>query len=302
MTNPRVVIVGAGFGGLSAAKALADSAFDVTVIDQHNYHLFQPLLYQVATAGLSPADIASPIRGILARAQNVNVILGKVSAIDTDRREVLADGRRVPVRHADPRDRRAARLFRPRRMGRERAGTEDHRRRDLHPPPHPARLREGRNRNRPGRAGAAAEFRDRRRRADRRRDGGRDRRAGEPRPREGLPLHRPARRTHHSGRGRAAPADAVRSAALGSRAHLARTARRGGTHRRGSDRARRCGRVDRRRAYRGAHRHMGRRRDGLARRPMARRRDRPRGPREGRARPFGARDCRMSSSSATLPR
>ena len=65
MSNPRVVIVGAGFGGLSAAKALGGSAFDVTVIDQHNYHLFQPLLYQVATAGLSPADIASPIRGIL---------------------------------------------------------------------------------------------------------------------------------------------------------------------------------------------------------------------------------------------
>jgi NADH:ubiquinone reductase (H+-translocating) len=96
MTNPRVVIVGAGFGGLSAAKTLAGKPFDITVIDQHNYHLFQPLLYQVATAGLSPADIASPIRGILAREQNVNVILGKVSAIDTERREVLADGRRVP--------------------------------------------------------------------------------------------------------------------------------------------------------------------------------------------------------------
>jgi NADH:ubiquinone reductase (H+-translocating) len=96
MTNPRVVIVGAGFGGLSAAKVMAGKPFDITVIDQHNYHLFQPLLYQVATAGLSPADIASPIRGILAREQNVNVILGKVSAIDTERREVLADGRRVP--------------------------------------------------------------------------------------------------------------------------------------------------------------------------------------------------------------
>src|SRR4051794_28713995 len=75
----RVVIVGAGFGGLSAAKVLAGSAFDVTVIDQHNYHLFQPLLYQVATAGLSPADIASPIRSILAGSQNVSVILSKVT-------------------------------------------------------------------------------------------------------------------------------------------------------------------------------------------------------------------------------
>jgi len=96
MTNPRIVIVGAGFGGLSVAKALAGKPFDVTVIDRHNYHLFQPLLYQVATASLSPAEIASPIRGILQRAQNVNVMLGKVSGIDLERHEVLAEGRRVP--------------------------------------------------------------------------------------------------------------------------------------------------------------------------------------------------------------
>jgi NADH dehydrogenase len=95
MSNRRVVIVGAGFGGLSAAKALAGSPFDVTVIDRHNYHLFQPLLYQVATAGLSPADIASPIRGILARAQNINVVLGKVSGVDTAQREVIAEGHRI---------------------------------------------------------------------------------------------------------------------------------------------------------------------------------------------------------------
>lgn len=94
--NKRVVIVGAGFGGLSAAKALTGAPFDVAVIDQHNYHLFQPLLYQVATAGLSPADIASPIRGILARAQNVNVMLGKVSGVDVQGREVIAEGRRIP--------------------------------------------------------------------------------------------------------------------------------------------------------------------------------------------------------------
>src|SRR5919206_3216020 len=85
LRRPRVVIVGAGFGGLSAAKALADVPVDVTVIDRRNYHLFQPLLYQVATAGLSPADIASPIRGILAGAQNISVVLGKVSGVDTAR-------------------------------------------------------------------------------------------------------------------------------------------------------------------------------------------------------------------------
>ncbi len=94
--RPRVVIIGAGFGGLSAAKALARSPFDVTLIDRHNYHLFQPLLYQVATAGLSPADIASPIRSILSRQKNANVVLAKVSGVDLRRREVLAEGRRIP--------------------------------------------------------------------------------------------------------------------------------------------------------------------------------------------------------------
>jgi NADH:quinone reductase (non-electrogenic) len=94
--RPRVVIIGAGFGGLSAAKQLAGKPFDVTVVDQHNYHLFQPLLYQVATAALSPGDIASPIRSILRYKQNVSVVLAKVSGIDTARREVLAEGRRIP--------------------------------------------------------------------------------------------------------------------------------------------------------------------------------------------------------------
>src|SRR3954469_20734770 len=92
----RVVIVGAGFGGLSAAKALAGSPFDLTIVDRHNYHLFQPLLYQVATAGLSPADIASPIRGILRRQSNATVVLAKVSGVDAARNEVIAEGRRIP--------------------------------------------------------------------------------------------------------------------------------------------------------------------------------------------------------------
>jgi NADH dehydrogenase len=92
----RVVIVGAGFGGLSAAKALAKTEFNVTIIDQHNYHLFQPLLYQVATAGLAPSDIASPIRSILSRQANTNMVLARVSGIDTARREVVAEGQRFP--------------------------------------------------------------------------------------------------------------------------------------------------------------------------------------------------------------
>ena len=92
----RLVIVGAGFGGLSLAKDLARSAFEITVIDRHNYHLFQPLLYQVATAGLSPAEIASPIRDILRDQKNATVILAEVSGVDLAAREVIADGRRIP--------------------------------------------------------------------------------------------------------------------------------------------------------------------------------------------------------------
>src|SRR6516165_5100694 len=97
--RPRIVIIGAGFGGLAAAKQLARAPVDVTVIDRHNYHLFQPLLYQVATAGLSPADIASPIRGILRRQRNAHVILAKVSGVDTVRKEVVAEGRRIRFDH-----------------------------------------------------------------------------------------------------------------------------------------------------------------------------------------------------------
>lgn len=94
-TRRRIVIVGAGFGGLTAARRLAKTPLDVTIVDQHNYHLFQPLLYQVATASLSPADIAAPIRGILRNVDNVKVILAKVSGVDVARREVLAEGRRI---------------------------------------------------------------------------------------------------------------------------------------------------------------------------------------------------------------
>ena len=95
-TPPKIVIVGAGFGGLWAASALARAPAQVTVIDERNYHLFQPLLYQVATAGLSPADIAAPIRGILSRQRNARVLLGRVVGIDKGRRVVRLRDREVP--------------------------------------------------------------------------------------------------------------------------------------------------------------------------------------------------------------
>jgi NADH dehydrogenase len=92
--KPRVLIVGGGFGGLSVAKGLARAPFDVTLVDRNNHHLFQPLLYQVATAALSPADVASPIRGILRGQRNVRIMLAEVSGVDAVRKEVIADGKR----------------------------------------------------------------------------------------------------------------------------------------------------------------------------------------------------------------
>src|SRR5213078_2119113 len=86
--KPHVVIVGAGFGGLEAAKKLACKEVRVTVIDRANYHLFQPLLYQVATAALSPADIAAPVRAILSKCQNMEVILAEVQSVDVDAKKV----------------------------------------------------------------------------------------------------------------------------------------------------------------------------------------------------------------------
>jgi NADH dehydrogenase len=81
---PRVIIIGAGFGGLEAAKQLCNEPIRVTVIDRTNYHLFQPLLYQVATAALSPADIAAPIRSILSKGRNVEVVLAEVRSVDVN--------------------------------------------------------------------------------------------------------------------------------------------------------------------------------------------------------------------------
>jgi NADH dehydrogenase len=87
-TAHRVVIVGAGFGGLNAAQALASAPVSITVIDRKNHHTFQPLLYQVATAGLSPGEIAAPIRSILSRHQNVEVLMAEVTGFDLERRVV----------------------------------------------------------------------------------------------------------------------------------------------------------------------------------------------------------------------
>ncbi|TJV08595.1 MAG: NAD(P)/FAD-dependent oxidoreductase, partial [Mesorhizobium sp.] len=90
------VILGAGFGGLNAALGLRNAPVDITVVDRRNYHLFQPLLYQVATAGISPAQIAMPIRRVLASQKNATVLMEKVEGVDTAARIVLTGSRRIP--------------------------------------------------------------------------------------------------------------------------------------------------------------------------------------------------------------
>lgn len=94
--KPSVVIVGAGFGGLEAAKKLAGQDVRVTVIDRTNYHLFQPLLYQVATAALSPADIAAPVRAILSRCKNMEVILAEVQSVDVEAKRIKTIDLEIP--------------------------------------------------------------------------------------------------------------------------------------------------------------------------------------------------------------
>ena len=99
-TLPRILIIGGGFGGLEAAKALAGQAVDVTLVDKTNHHLFQPLLYQVATAGLSAPAIAAPIRNILRKQDNLTTLLGEVTHIDTSLRQVqLRDGSTLAYDH-----------------------------------------------------------------------------------------------------------------------------------------------------------------------------------------------------------
>src|SRR3954470_4498915 len=93
----QVVIIGGGFGGLYAARALRRAPVQITLLDRRNFHLFQPLLYPVATGGLSPANIAAPLRAVLARQRNATVLLAEVTDVDlAGRAVVLREGERIP--------------------------------------------------------------------------------------------------------------------------------------------------------------------------------------------------------------
>ena len=214
------------------------------LIDRHNYHLFQPLLYQVATAALSPGDVASPIRWVLRHQQNVRVLLADARAIDTANKRRASRSRRrrlgggeseLALRLPDRRDRSRARVFRSSRMGAARTGTEDARRCAGDSAAGAARVRSGRARDRRERAAPAADVRDRRRRTDRRgarRRARRDRaavaaaRISAPfdRSRRASCCSKAARRPRRHFR-RAAPANAraVRSSASASRCAPARS-------------------------------------------------------------------------------
>src|ERR1700745_1908657 len=87
----RVVVVGGGFGGLQVVRSLRRAAVDITLVDRRNFHLFQPLVYQVATGALSPGEIASPLRAIFSRDRNVRVLLGDVTGFDLDAHQVVVD-------------------------------------------------------------------------------------------------------------------------------------------------------------------------------------------------------------------
>ncbi len=124
----RVVIVGGGFGGLRAARALKDAPVDVTLVDRRNFHLFQPLLYQVATGSLSPGEIAAPLRGVLGRQDNTRVLLGEVVDVDPDAKRVrLADGAELEYDSLIVAAGSPDLVLRPRPLARVGAQPEEHR-------------------------------------------------------------------------------------------------------------------------------------------------------------------------------
>jgi NADH dehydrogenase len=195
MTAPNrahcVVIVGAGFGGLETVFGLAGGPVEITLVDRRNHHLFQPLLYQVATASLATSEIAWPIRYLVRGRPEVTTLFANVNGVDAAQKRVLLDdGDPLPydtlvlatdARHA---------LFRPRRMAAVRARPEDAGRRHHAAAAHSGRVRARRTRDRPGAACGLADFRHHRRWTYRRRNDGHHRRPGQGHAGAGFSQHR----------------------------------------------------------------------------------------------------------------
>ena len=207
---PHVVVVGGGFGGVAAAKGLKHVPVRVTLVDKTNYHLFQPLLYQVATGILEPGTITTPIRAMFRDQKNVDVRMAEVTG-DRQGPSPRAAGRwrgDAHLRLPGPGDRRARQLLRPRRVGAAGAEHEDAGGRRVSAAADHRRPRTGRPGRRPGGSRAAADVRAGRCGADRLRAG---RRAGRALPSgaDRVPPHRSAPGAHHPGRSRAARAGHV---------------------------------------------------------------------------------------------
>ena len=200
---PRIVIIGGGFGGLAAAKALRKAAVEVVLIDRRNFHLFSPLVYQVATAGLSPGDIASPIRWILRKQRNLQVWLGEATAIDPVRKVVtLADGEVSYDGLIVAAGARSPYFGHDAEWPKYAPGTEDDGGRAGGAAQSAARVRARRARDGSRGAAQAPDVRRRRRRPDRRRAGRRPRRDLAARSGARLPRHPSRVGPHHPHRGR----------------------------------------------------------------------------------------------------
>ena len=296
-TRARVVIVGGGFGGLQAAKALADAPVQVTLVDRRNHHLFQPLLYQVATAALSPADIAQPIRSVLRGQPNVEVILAEVDAIDVAAKEVVLDedAGRLPYDYLILAAGANHAYFGHDEWASDAPGLKtledalDIRRRIL------TSFEEAEREPDPGPAQSTDDLRRRRRRTDRRRNGGRDRRDRPLLAGAGFPPHRHPRREGDPDRGwHPAPRRVSRPAFPACAAGPGATRGRGPFRPAGD--GHRPGRGDcRRRDHPREHDRLGRGSAGFATRSLARCGARPRGAgarQPGPLHPWPSRDLR----------
>jgi len=254
MPAAHVVIIGGGFGGLEAARALAGADVRVTLLDRHNYHLFQPLLYQVATASLSPGDVASPIRWILRRQKNVEVLLAEARAIDPVGRRVVIDpgpaeagdqvdghldGAWIAFDHLVLAAGATHAYFGHREWAERGAWTENAGRCTGDATAGAAGVRGGRTGKGSRAAATFADVRDHRRGTDRRGAGRRARRNRAALTAAGLPPHSSRVRPHRAARSQPARARAVSRSAARRGAARAREPRRRGADQRDGDRHRR---------------------------------------------------------------